>query len=711
MRRTIHAENGHFLDAHGRILNLRGVNLSGSSKLPSNKLDDIKNNALDEDPKVITFVDRPFPLSQASLHFSRLRACGFQLIRFIVTWEAIEHAGPGIYDAEYLKYVRQILQMAHEFGLQIYIDPHQDVWSRWTGGDGAPLWTLELAGFRVDNFRRCEAAVCRENYGTGHSTDETNNNSTLPKMIWPTNYFKLACATMFTLFWAGERFAPHCLVVNDAEEEEEEEEKDTHTTKVNIQTFLQTHYINAMAELLKHLQGLENIVGIGTMNEPSCGYINVDDLSRGFAPSPTPSPDKPSSSSSGINELRYGLAPTPFQGMALGEGYPQAVAEWSNGIMQHVLGRCDRTVVVQPDGKKVWKSNTKDAGCIWKREGVWRINPQTQQPELVKPKYFANVDFGTECYLPFATKYANTLQQVWGTSDTPLHIFVELPPLEFHSSSFPEISSSEIPHAINATHWYDGVTLFTRSWKSYFSFDIRTHRPVWGYNNIFKMHSNQLKHIRQLGMTKMNSAPTLIGETGIPFDMTGNNNTKWDSFDSQTDAMDHTLRCLEKNLLSFTLWCYTPDNTNARGDSWNGEDLSVFCNDQKKGLDESDPLYIYDGMRAAPAVIRPYARCIAGIPLENTFDSKKGFFLYRGVANGDNTQYDVPTEIFVPKYWCLTPSEMQIRVFGGKFEVEEQSHWFIVKYWHEDSSKEQRVEIQFSRKTKSRRRIWGVPFN
>jgi hypothetical protein len=314
---VIRIKDGEFVDEYGRILNLRGVNVAGSSKIPYNS-NNINGGSSGSE---VTFVGRPFPLSDASLHFTRLRACGYTFIRFIITWEAIEHAGPGIYDTEYLDYIRQVLEKASEFGIRVFIDPHQDVWSRWTGGDGAPLWTLEVVGFDVDNFPQCEAALCQQTYGQGHSTPEQEvvidgtATKAFPKMIWPTNYFKLACATMFTLFWAGKRFAPQLMVdanVGAAKSGEKRKEK------VNIQTFLQTHYINAMGELLKRLIGLDNIVGIGTMNEPSSGYINVADLSRGFGQSPGSVDDTDNEASM---ELKYGLAPTPFQGMCLGEGH------------------------------------------------------------------------------------------------------------------------------------------------------------------------------------------------------------------------------------------------------------------------------------------------------------------------------------------------------------------------------------------------------
>ena len=69
------------------------------------------------DHRNVSFVGRPFPLEEADEHFRRLLAWGFTFLRFLVTWEAVEHAGPGIYDEEYLDYLVEIVHKAGEHGL------------------------------------------------------------------------------------------------------------------------------------------------------------------------------------------------------------------------------------------------------------------------------------------------------------------------------------------------------------------------------------------------------------------------------------------------------------------------------------------------------------------------------------------------------------------------------------------------------------------
>ncbi|CAK5273777.1 unnamed protein product, partial [Mycena citricolor] len=109
----VRAHGRHFIDGHGRACQLRGVNLGGSCKTPSN--DD--NATFPHGAKGVTFVGRPFPLEEAPAHLARLRRWGLSFVRFLFTWEAIEHAGPGIYDMEYVQYVRELLSLLPEYGM------------------------------------------------------------------------------------------------------------------------------------------------------------------------------------------------------------------------------------------------------------------------------------------------------------------------------------------------------------------------------------------------------------------------------------------------------------------------------------------------------------------------------------------------------------------------------------------------------------------
>src|SRR5512133_2737925 len=138
----MHIEGSHFKDEYGRTLMLRGVNLGGSSKVPYTPggATYIREGFFDH--QHLSFLGRPLPLAEADEHFSRLREWGLTFLRFLITWEAIEHAGPNVYDEGYLDCMRALVKKAAAYGITMFIDPHQDVWSRFTGGDGAPGWTL-----------------------------------------------------------------------------------------------------------------------------------------------------------------------------------------------------------------------------------------------------------------------------------------------------------------------------------------------------------------------------------------------------------------------------------------------------------------------------------------------------------------------------------------------------------------------------------------
>ncbi len=152
-------KNEHFIDEKGRIVLLRGVNLGGSSKVPFTPNGTMHIKTDFSDRRNASFVGRRFPLTEADEHFSHLKHWGFNCLRILVTWKAIEHYGLEKYDTENLDYLEELLKIAESYQFYTLIDSHQDVWSRITGGDGAPGWTFEKVGLDYTKFESSEAAL------------------------------------------------------------------------------------------------------------------------------------------------------------------------------------------------------------------------------------------------------------------------------------------------------------------------------------------------------------------------------------------------------------------------------------------------------------------------------------------------------------------------------------------------------------------------
>ena len=390
----MHIDGPWFKDEHGRTLILRGANLGGSTKVPyrPDGATYIREGFFDH--RAVSFVGRPFPLDEADEHFARLRAWGMTFLRFLITWEAIEHAGPGQYDEEYLDYVYQVIKKAGEYGIDVFIDPHQDVWSRFTGGDGAPGWTLEAVGMDITRMSETGAAIVHAIHG-----------DPFPRMIWPTNYDKLGAATMFTLFFAGNDFAPKTLIDG-----------------VPVQEYLQGHYIAAVKQLALRLRDLPNVVGYDSLNEPGSGFVGVADLNsahRGF--------------------LRAGASPTFWQAILAGAGYPQEVDFWELRLPRP---RRTGSITLNPNGVSLWRDGCE---CVWKTNGVW--SDEGGQPRLLKPDYFAQVagrkvDFVRDYLKPFARRFITEIRSVHPET----LLFVEGVPDGRH----PDWGPDDPPGAVNA---------------------------------------------------------------------------------------------------------------------------------------------------------------------------------------------------------------------------------------------------------------------
>ncbi|OGO65103.1 MAG: hypothetical protein A2030_08525 [Chloroflexi bacterium RBG_19FT_COMBO_50_10] len=610
---NLHAHKSHFVDDLDRRVMLHGVNLSGSSKIPSQPdgATHIRESFCEH--RNISFVGRPFPLHQADEHLARLREWGFNFLRLLVTWEAIEHAGPGIYDEEYLDYMVQVVNKAGEYGFNLFIDPHQDVWSRFSGGDGAPGWTLEAIGFDLTHFTETGAAIV-------HAT----HPGPYPRMIWSSNAIKLACATMFTLFFGGNDFAPNTKVDGEPAQE-----------------YLQRHYFNAIRQLALRLCDQPHVLGYDTMNEPSSGYIGWKDLNSAGEP------------------INLDVTPTPYQSMLLGAGLPQEVDFWSLGLASINKTGTRR---LNDSHLRAWLPGFD---CVWRQHGVWDFDA-SGTPHLLRPDYFAQVNgkpvsFTHDYYRVFNNRFREAIRSVHPEA----LIFIE----NTQDKALYEQGKMGTEGIVYAPHWYDAYVLVKKDYTPFIAVNSLTHKVIFSSPAIRHSFYDQLATHKRHSQQDMGGVPCILGEFGIPFDLQEKQAYQTGNFKTQVKALQRSMQAVEDNLLNFTLWNYTPDNTNLHGDLWNEEDLSIYSSDQR-----INPRDINSGGRALEAVVRPYPLATAGELIEATFNPYKRLFRMKF---RHDPAISAPTEIFVPNYQY--PHGYSVRVSDGRYEIRHSQQ--ILRYW------------------------------
>ncbi|KAF2641513.1 glycosyl hydrolase-like protein [Massarina eburnea CBS 473.64] len=720
-----------FRDGDNREVTLHGINCAADAKFPATP--DLPSHVPDNffDGDNVSFVNRPFPVEEASTHFARLRSWGYNTIRYVFMWEAIEHEGPGKYDEEWIQYTIAILRKAKEFGFYVFMDPHQDVWSRFSGGSGAPMWTLYACGLDPTKFDVGQAALVQNVYP--EPTD-------FPKMIWATNYSRLVCQAVFTIFFAGKEFAPKAIIDGK-----------------NIQDYLQDHYIDAIVHLAQRIKEAGDlwhdvVVGFESMNEPNRGIIGYQDITV------VPSEQK----------LQKGTSPTAWQAILTGSGRACEIDTWDFGGMGPYKSG---SFLVDPEGTVAWLDKSyddtkygweRDPGwqlgeCLWAQHGVW--DPKTDT--VLKKEYFGKdprngvkIDydyFTNHWYMDHYRNYSKAIKSVF--PDTLM--FCQPPVFEIP----PVIKGTEDddPNMIYCPHFYDGITLMTKKWNRVWNVDVfgilrgKYLTPAFaikiGETAIRNCFANQLAAIRQEGLDYMGNHPCLFSEIGIPYDMDDKYAYKTGNYSSQIAALDANHFALEESKVNgFTLWTYVAtvrirDNNNHYwGDQWNGEDLSIFSLDDKAvppgpfteeesraSLDTSSPSFSkaqsssdalgvtpgtlrrtltadqmstksgdkdVRGLRAAEAFIRPTPVATHGDVKSFGFDLRNCTFKFTLTAPS-STAESAPTVIFLPDFHFPT-GQTTVEVSGGKWTIssEETSGAIqqMLQWWHAEGDQTMTVK-------------------
>lgn len=613
-------------------------------------------------------------------------------------------------------------------------DPLVLQWSRFCGGSGAPMWTLYAAGLNPQSFAATEAAIVHNTYP---------DPAKFPKMIWSTNYYRLAAATMFTLFFAGRDFAPKCIIDG-----------------MNIQDYLQGHFLRACAHLARRIHEAgdiedEVVFGWETLNEPNKGMIGYEDIS--VIPKE--------------QALKKGTCPTIWQTILTGSGRAVEVETWDmGGLGPYRVGR----TLVDPKGEIAWLpagydesryGYKRDPGwklgeCIWAQHGVW--DPSTST--LLRKDYFgkhptsgAKIDypyFTNNYFMDFYRKYRDTIRTYHKDAIILLQgPTMELPPL------IKGTPDGDDPRLVYAPHWYDGITLMTKKWNRNWNVDMigvlrgRYWHPAFaiklGETAIRNCFRDQHAAMRKEGLDRMGNHPCVMTEFGIPYDMDDKYAYKTGDYTSQSAAMDANHYGVEAaGLEGYTLWLYMATNNHERGDHWNGEDLSIFSADDKllpvsprprtpdgdgastnsfspgrssaagKGLDDdasvspanikrslTNPsisteatsrqpeLTAAPGYRAAEAYVRPAPIATAGVITDYGFGLRQCVFSLK-IRAPKAADADAPTVAFLPEYH-FPKDACSVEVSSGKWEISSDEEETVLlqrlRWWHGEGEQTLRV--------------------
>ncbi len=179
---------------------------------------------------------------------AQIRALGFDVVRLTVSWSQLEPT-PGTYNATYISRIAQIVDWAHQQGVYVLLDMHQDNYSRYTP-ETAPVDAMPLVGPTQEGGNHADGAPAWAVVTDGVPAEAANGQA-------PFNTYVEAA---FTNFWLNR-------VPTDP------------TTGQPVPqgsapgNGLQDHYIGAVAALASRFVGDSTVVGYEIMNEPLPGFL------------------------------------------------------------------------------------------------------------------------------------------------------------------------------------------------------------------------------------------------------------------------------------------------------------------------------------------------------------------------------------------------------------------------------------------------------
>ena len=159
-------------------------------------------------------------------------------------------------------------------------------------------------------------------------------------MSWGSNYRLPANAIMWTLFWCGRTVTPQFAIDG-----------------VNVQDFLQRHYLGAMEQIALRVRTMPHVLGFDTLNEPGVGWIGERLTYRHLRPTP----EHPL-------RVRPGLALSALDALAIARGIPTTVP-WLKRNPTTGMAEPAGEKLVNPHGVSIWLPHAK---CPFEAAGAYR---------------------------------------------------------------------------------------------------------------------------------------------------------------------------------------------------------------------------------------------------------------------------------------------------------------------------------------------------
>jgi len=239
---AIRKQGDWFVDAQGRYLLFRGVNLGSRSKLapylPVLPLRDTVPPRADSDSVV-----QELRSVRPRLH--ELQELGFNFVRLLVMWKAIEPSiGVDSAGVHYLHMLRLVTDALYCERIFVVLDFHQDIASEAYGGDGFPDWAI---------------AKDAEHPATPRPP---------PNVAWGLRYYETGPGGKLILGFFKTKISPviHTAVRNTLQEFWHDSLRNDSIGLIGFH--VRSHLVNAIATAARFFRGQPGVLGYEALNEP-----------------------------------------------------------------------------------------------------------------------------------------------------------------------------------------------------------------------------------------------------------------------------------------------------------------------------------------------------------------------------------------------------------------------------------------------------------